>query len=178
MCVHAQAALDDAWLLNVIRNQRIISIHLMYMHTCVKVFLFPFFSHLVVMVVVVMAAGVTRLPVFPAIHFSLRPIQSKCKYLHAFVYHSIAFFIRIVLFSLFVFFITVSLPSYNFHVFNNIYLYNVTCSCTNICVSKSFSNKMWNIVRNWPQFVCARPCANVCVCMCRCVQYMYTQIDQ
>lgn len=47
------------------------------------------FSHLVVMVVVVMAAGVTRLPVFPAIHFSLRPIQSKCKYLHAFVYHSI-----------------------------------------------------------------------------------------
>lgn len=89
MCVHAQAALDDAWLLNVIRNQRIISIHLMYMHTCVKVFLFPFFSHLVVMVVVVMAAGVTRLPVFPAIHFSLRPIQSKCKYLHAFVYHSI-----------------------------------------------------------------------------------------
>lgn len=37
---------------------------------------------------------------------------------------------------------SLSLSSNNCHVFNNIYLFNVICSCTNICVSKSFSNKM------------------------------------
>lgn len=37
-------------------------------------------------------------------------------------------------------------------IFNNIYLFNVTCSCANIYVSKSFSNK-WELYRIGPDSV-------------------------
>lgn len=39
-------------------------------------------------------------------------------------------------------------------IFNNIYLFNVTCSCANICVSKSFSNK-------WELFEIGRPLPSI-----------------
>lgn len=72
---------------------------------------------------------------FFAFHFWGSSNSCKCKYLNAsirFLHPSLS----------------LAPPPPNFvsvfmrlRIFNNIYLFNVTCSCANICVSKSFSNR-------------------------------------
>lgn len=81
---------------------------------------------------------------FFAFHFWGSSNSCKCKYLNAFIrfLHVVTLLALSLLHTIFM----------RLRIFNNIYLFNVTCSCANICVSKSFSNKTKQIVRNWPRF--------------------------
>lgn len=117
-----------------------------------------------------METGVTLLSVFPAIHFTVRPIQSKCKYLHTFVSITSFFLIRI------------HILQFSYWFFLNFFFFFVFIHCLFLpwisTYSTIFIYIMWHVhvqifaYQNRFQTKCRTLYEiglNLCACVCACV---------